>query len=253
MSMVFRYLKKIKLYIAMMIVICMLLPYIGAYAAPFDVTHLGSISMTLRTSGKKVPVPGAEFHLYRVTDCVMSGGAIEHIIVSEFAGAEIDLLKIDTKEMADKAAKYAVEKSCSHETAVTDSEGRFTKSDLVLGVYLVVQANEVKGFTKAAPFFITVGIIEDGEPVYDMDATPKVVVNSIQDPPGGGHSPTPTPTSTPTPVSPSEIPSPTVPASETLAQTGQTQWPVPFLACVGLGLVMSGLMIKTKKDEEEQE
>lgn len=238
---------------------------VNTWADTFDPSHLGSISMTLHTTVGDVPVPGAEFYIYKAADCHFDGTVLKHTLTTEFAASGIDLSQVDKKETAEAAALYASTSGASHLTVVTDSDGKFVKDSLSVGLYLVVQNNTVSDFSKAAPFFITVGRISGSNVYYDADATPKVDVKGkdipVIDPPGtrppNGIPPSVVPPSKVTPavtpgVTPVVSPSPTDSFGEPakiLAQTGQNRWQIPFLACIGLGLILAGLMLKTGKDE----
>ncbi len=237
-------------------IFCMFANGIVVNAETFDPTHKGSISLILRTSVGDIPIEGAEFRVYKAGECHFYGGRLTYTLTPEFEPSGIDLREVDKKETAKAAADYLRGKTIPFVSGTTDANGELTIDNLDVALYLVVQSNTVKGFSKVAPFFIAVGII-DGENVsYDSDASPKVEVGTISDPPGGTPPKTTPPAVTGTPpvtpaVNVSVTPIPSVVTTEVpkLVQTGQHKWQILVLCCVGLGLILSGLMIKTKKDE----
>ena len=244
--------KRNSIFIIIALIICIICTQ-SVHAASFDPDHIGSISLVLCTIKEDTPVEGAEFAVYKVADCVLIEGEDElrYTLTSDFEDADIDLARIDKAETAEKASKYALDTGLAPAgTGETDSDGRMTIGGLSVGLYLVVQTNKLEKYTVVKPFFIRVGAIENGDIEYDMDATPKVEVRTMVPPPGVTPTPAPGITPTPTPgVPPTVTPTP-APKEPTLAQTGQNKWQIPFLACIGMALIIEGLVIKTKKDEE---
>lgn len=247
-----------KLYIVLMIVVSILCANVNVYADTFDMSHKGSITMTLRTTGDNVSVKGAKFAIYKAADCGVYNDVLQHFWTSEFEAAGLDISLVDKEATASSAASFAKNSGLARDIVTTDSNGKFVKDDLEVGLYLVVQINTVSGFTVASPFFIAVGTLDGEDVTYDSDASPKVSVkkkNSTPEPskPVG---PKPTPKVTPgvTPkVTPGVTPTATPQVTEkvdTLAKTGQDRWQIPFLSCIGLGFILTGLMLKTGKDED---
>lgn len=248
-----------KLYIVLVIVVSMLCANVNAYADTFDMTHKGSITMTLRTTGDNVPVKGAKFAIYKAADCGVYSGVLQHFWTSDFAPSGLDISLVDNEATASSAAAFAKSAGIAREIVVTDGAGKFVKDNLEVGLYLVVQINTVSGFTVASPFFIAVGTLSGEDVTYDSDASPKVSVKRDGgvggDGPGPGKpvvSPYPTPKVTPG-VTPKVTPTVTPQVQgqiNKLPQTGQNRWQIPFLSCIGLGFILTGLMLKTGKNEE---
>lgn len=240
-----------KLYIVLMVLVCFVTNSIPAHAEVFDKTHKGSISLTLRTSVGDVPIEGAMFDAYRVADCDIVAGKLRYILTGDFVKSGIDLTKVGKKETASAAAEFAKKSSTPVASKTTDSLGKLAMDDLEVGLYLVMQTNTLSKYSKVDPFFIAVGIVDGENVTYDSDATPKIEVRSLSGPPKDNKV-TPTPSATPsaTPGVTNKVtgtPSVTLPI---LAQTGQDKWQIPVLACIGLGLILSGMMIKTKREEK---
>lgn len=245
-----------KLYIALAILFSVIMADVQVYADTFDLSHMGSIAMSLHTADG-VAVEGAEFYIYKAGYCIIDGGVLMHDWTADFSSAGIDIGKVNKKETATKAVTYADTAGLSHFTEITDSEGEFKLEDLEVGLYLVTQKNTVSGFTKTSPFFITVGQIDGTDVYYDSDASPKVTIKKKTGAggnPGGiggdAPDPTPAPSKSPTPKVTSTV-TPEVPGStNSLAQTGQNRWQIPFMACIGLAFILTGLMLKTGKNED---
>lgn len=241
-----------KLYIVLLIMVCIITNSVEARADVLDKSHKGSIALTLKTSVENIPIEGAEFAAYWVADCVEDSGKLRYKLSGDFVSSGIDLTKVDRKDTAKAAANFAKTHSTPVATAVTDASGNLTMDNLTVGLYLVIQTNSLEKYSTVSPFFIAVGIVNGENVSYDSDATPKIEVVKK----GGTNKKDvtppvkPTPEVTPTPptvVTPAVV-TPTA-ATPALPQTGQDRWQIPVLLCIGLGLVFSGLMMKMKKDE----
>ena len=243
-----------KLYIVLVIVVSMLCANVNVYADTFDMSHKGSITMTLRTTGDNVPVKGAKFAIYKAADCGVYGGVLQHFWTTEFAAAGLDISLVDKEATASSAASFTKSAGLAREVVTTDSTGKFVKGDLEVGLYLVVQINTVSGFSVASPFFIAVGTLDGEDVTYDSDASPKVSVKRNGGVGGDGPGPSPKVTPGVTPkVTPKVTPTVTPQVQgeiNKLPQTGQDRWQIPFLSCIGLGFILTGLMLKTGKDED---
>ena len=121
----------------------------------------------------------------------------------------------------------------SFDTVKSLTLGAARFEDLTLGLYLLVQETPAKGFSPAAPFVVSLPMMEEGKYVYEVDATTKTEL-------------------IPAPTTPAPTPPPP-PDDSKLPQTGQLNWPVPLMAVAGIGLFIMGwvLCFGRKKDENE--
>ena len=109
-----------------------------------------------------------------------------------------------------------------------DRDGNATFSDLTFGLYLVVQKTAAPGYGKTAPFLVSVPYLYADEYQYDVTSQPKTdlerEVKPTAPPSSGG--------------------------GKKLPQTGQLWWPVPVLACAGLGCIAVGLFRRREARDE---
>ena len=106
----------------------------------------------------------------------------------------------------------------SSDPVTVDKDGNATFSDLTFGLYLVVQKTAAPGYGKTAPFLVSVPYLYADEYQYDVTSQPKTDLERE--------------------VKPTAPPSPG--GGKKLPQTGQLWWPVPVLACAGLGCIAVG-------------
>ena len=218
----------IPLLLAVLLVISMGLT---AYAHDVpDMERTGSISITMCYG--VTPVGGGTLTLYRVGEVQENNGDYSFAPTGDFVDCGEVFDAVDEPELAQRLAEYAHEKALKGKTQSIRKDGTVCFEQLTLGLYLLVQETPAKGFSPAAPFVVSLPMLEEGKYVYEVDATTKTELI---------HAPT-----TPTPTPP-------IPDDPKLPQTGQLNWPVPLMAVGGLGLFILGwiLCFGRKKDENE--
>ena len=113
-------------------------------------------------------------------------------------------------------------------------DGKVTFSSLPFGLYLAVQKTAPAGYGKTEPFLVSLPYLYEGEYQYDVASQPKTDLERE------------VPTK---PTSPAT--NPTFPGGKKLPQTGQLWWPVPVLACGGLGCIVVGLFRRRRAGDED--
>ena len=194
-----------------------------------DYDRPGSISITMAYQEK--PVSGGELTLYRVADVSTTNGDYFFTYTADFAACTIPVTELSSSQIASELAAIAKDKKLTGKTQTIDKNGKVTFTDLTIGLYLLVQEKPASGYKKVNPFLVSVPYNDNGHYIYDVDTAPKNL-------PGMETEPTTQPTK---------------PGGK-LPQTGQTNWPVPVMATVGMLLVMGGLCLKAsarKKIYEE--
>ena len=101
-------------------------------------------------------------------------------------------------------------------------------------LYLAVQKTAPAGYGKTEPFLVSLPYLYEGEYQYDVASQPKTDLERE------------VPTK---PTSPAT--NPTFPGGKKLPQTGQLWWPVPVLACGGLGCIVVGLFRRRRAGDED--
>lgn len=216
-----------------------------------DLSREGSIHVTMRCEGDEVS--GGTLTLYRVGEVQEDDGNFSFRLSEDFAGSEASLEKLDAA-LAAELQDYAKEQNLEGVTEEIGGKGNVDFPGLKAGLYLLSQNRAASGYYRAAPFLVSIPMTENGEYVYDVDASPKVEVKEKPDRPDR---PTPpdepdkpdTPDTPETPEEPDEppiveIPDTPPPLAPTLPQTGQLNWPVPVLAVLGMALLALGFLVK---------
>lgn len=215
----------------LMLVLLLSMPLAASAHEVPDFDRPGSISITMAYKGE--PVSGGTLTIYRVADVVSEDGDYLFSYTDDYAGCSIPVTELDSSGLPAELAKIAQEKELMGTSKVVDKNGEVTFSDLKLGLYLVVQKYAASGYKKVNPFLVSVPYNDDGHYVYDVDTAPKNL-------PGPEAEPTTAPTNPPV-------------TDPKLPQTGQTNWPVPVMAVVGLLLITAGICFcsggKRKRDE----
>lgn len=220
-----------------------------------DLNREGSIRVTMRCEGESVP--GGTLTLYRVGDVQEEDGNFSFRLSEDFAESNVELGQLNAA-LAETLKDYANDQNLTGKTEAIGRDGRVEFAGLKVGLYLLVQEQAAPGYYKADPFLVTLPMTENGEYVYDVDASPKVEIVEKPDPPDRPpHEPPPPdepgPPDTPPPSEPpeepnepptEEIPDEPPPLAPGLPQTGQLNWPVPVLAVLGMALLAMGLLVK---------
>lgn len=248
--------KKISLLLAAVLLCC-----VSAFAhnTP-DLSQEGSIHVTMRC--EEETVSGGTLTVYRVGD-VQENYTFR--LTEDFAESRAELGQLNAA-LAETLKDYANDQNLTGKTEEIGRDGRVEFAGLKVGLYLLVQEQAAPGYYKADPFLVTLPMTENGEYVYDVDASPKVEVKdkpsrpdrpTTPDKPEEPGEPTQpdepeTPPETPEgPETPTtEIPETPTPLDPTLPQTGQLNWPVPALAVLGMALLAIGFLVKRNSYEK---
>lgn len=196
-----------------------------------DLDRTGSITVTLR-DGKKL-VSGGSLTLYKVGDIDGIDGDFIYVWTDDFVNCGLHPDSIQSESLAKDLADYA-QKNCKGVTRKIDENGTVKFSNLSVGLYLIVQTESPKNYNSVNPFLVTIPLTEDGEYVYDVNASPKVEIKTETTAP---HTVTTT-----TPSTEPELPS-----------TGQPRWPIPVLAVSGIVLFAAGFMMYSSRRKKQNE
>ena len=200
----------------------------AAHPVP-DESRNGHCSITVSMTYKEKAVRGGKLALHKVGDVAENDGNYSFVPVKEIQADIPEFGDIQSPELAGKLAKQ--EKKLTPVTAnpvTVGKDGKATFSDLTFGLYLVVQKTAAPGYGKTAPFLVSVPYLYADEYQYDVTSQPKTdlerEVKPTAPPSSGG--------------------------GKKLPQTGQLWWPVPVLACAGLGCIAVGLFRRREAKDE---
>ena len=201
----------------------------AAHPVP-DESRNGHCSITVSMTYKEKAVRGGKLALYKVGDVAENNGNYSFVPVKEIQADIPEFGDIQSPELAGKLAK--LEKKLTPVTAdpvTVGKDGNATFSDLTFGLYLVVQKTAASGYGKTKPFLVSLPYLYEGEYQYDVASQPKTdlerEVKPTSPPSSGG-------------------------GGGKLPQTGQLWWPVPVLACAGLGCIAVGLLRRREAKDE---
>lgn len=196
----------------------------------------GHCSITVSMTYKGKAVRGGKLALYKVGDVAENDGNYSFVPVEAIRGDIPAFGNIESPELAGELCKLE-----SKLTPVTvlpkkvGEDGNATFSDLTFGLYLVVQKTAASGYGKTAPFLVSVPYLYADEYQYDVTSQPKTDLERE------------VPTK---PTSPTTKPTTSSGGGKKLPQTGQLWWPVPVLACAGLGCIAVGLFRRWEARDE---
>ena len=219
--------KHLKSLLALLLLAC--LPLSAAAHPVPDEQKDGHCSITVTMTYQGKALPGGTLALYKVGDVAEEDGNYSFVPVEAIREDFAQFGDIQSPELAGKLLKLE-----SKLTPVTDlpkkvgEDGKATFSDLTFGLYLVVQKTAASGYGKTAPFLVSVPYLYADEYQYDVTSQPKTdlerEVKPTAPPSSGG--------------------------GKKLPQTGQLWWPVPVLACAGLGCIAVGLFRRWEARDE---
>ena len=202
----------------------------AAHPVP-DESRNGHCSITVSMTYKGKAVRGGKLALYKVGDVAEDDGNYSFVPVKEIQADIPEFGDIESPDLARKLAKR--EKKLTPVTAnpvTVGKDGKATFSDLTFGLYLVVQKTAASGYRKIAPFLVSVPYLYRDEYQYEVTSQPKTDLEQE--------------------VKPTAPPSSGGGGGGKLPQTGQLWWPVPVLACAGLGCIAVGLF-RRREDRNE--
>lgn len=217
--------KAISVLLALIVLLAMALPVSADIP---DLTKTGSLRLYFYWDNK--PLNGGKLTLYRVGDIVVDDDwNFSFALIPELADSRLSLDDPNDSELAQKLMALAKARKLP-ELKVPIKKGVAEAPTLASGLYLVTQneGETIKGYQPIAPFLISIPRMVAGEYVYEVEANPKV----------------------PLETTPSSTTGTTTSTNKKLPQTGQLWWPVPMLLCVGLACVVVGL-VRRRRDEDE--
>lgn len=154
-------------------------PAMASDSGAVDLIRNGSISVTLLDNQNSSPVSGAEITLYRVAGAYTFGYQLSYVFTDDFKGCGMNLDNLRQDGLETHLATYASAQNLSGiASKKTDASGLVTFPDLETGLYLVLQTKTTNGYYAMDPFLVSVPMTIANEWVYDVDASPKVEVNT---------------------------------------------------------------------------
>lgn len=221
---------------AMAVALCFVCTTAAFAHEAVDQSRTGSLTISMTYEGQAVS--GGSLELYRVGDVSEDDGNFSFTLSSEFAGSGVSLDDVEAAGLADDLAAYATAQGISGSVYEVDGNGNVSASGLTLGLYLVTQPEAADGYEAITPFLVSVPMYDEVNEsyVYDVDATPKVGTISL---------------APEEPEEPVEETPATGTDGSTMPKTGESNWMVPVLVVVGVGLVLVGAAVLLRKRSGE--
>ena len=214
--------------LALLLLLC--LPLSAAAHPVPDAQKDGQCSITVTMTYQEKALPGGTLALYKVGDVAEEDGNYSFVPVEAIRGDLAQFGDIQSPDLAGKLSK--LESKLTPVTALPQKvgeDGKVTFLNLPFGLYLVVQKTTPAGYGKTEPFLVSLPYLYEGEYQYDVASQPKTdlerEVKPTAPPSSGG-------------------------GGGKLPQTGQLWWPVPVLACAGLGCIAVGLLRRREAKDE---
>ena len=122
-----------------------------------------------------IVVTGAEFTIYKVGNIYVEGANVKYKLTDAFAPSGLSLTEIESEDLAEQLAKYAVENKIEGEKAIAARDGTVRFEDLDTGLYLLVQTATHPAYLPVCPFLVSVPMTADNgkDWLYQIEASPK--------------------------------------------------------------------------------
>ena len=146
-----------------------------------DLTRAGSISVTVKYDGKAVS--GGTLSVCRVGNITENNGDYSFTLVSDFVDSRVSLADPGSDRAAAELASFAEGRKMSMQTGEISEDGTIVFQNLEPGLYLLVQKDAADGYNEINPFLVSVPMLEGGEYIYEIDASPKVETEKTNIPP----------------------------------------------------------------------
>ncbi len=153
----------------------------AADAAAIDVGRVGSISLNLYAEEAKAHVTDGVLTLYQVASLMPDedGGWI-YAYSPAFADCALPLEDVSSPSLAEKLDEWTGSHELSGTDCSPDANGKIVFSNLAIGLYLIRQTVPSTGFEQINPFLVTLPLSEGEAWIYDIDAGPKIRVQTSE-------------------------------------------------------------------------
>lgn len=168
----------VKVLLVLLVVVIGMKPVLADSDNSLDFSRKGVVSVTLSelTTGNKVS--GAEVVIYKIADVY----SLENNLAFSYQSCLSDYQEeLEKGIVSDAVLELVVDNQVPSWKGVTNESGVVSFEKLELGLYLVVQTNQVVGYSKFEPFLVMIPQILDNKWVYEVEAVPKVDIVRLVD------------------------------------------------------------------------
>ena len=256
------------LLLALCMAVCCALPALAAPAASanIDLSRTGSMDVTLYDHQNDVPLRGGALTVYKVADVARTNGDLHFVYTADFTGCGIALGDLTDSTLASRLEAKLPARAAGTSHKISE-QGTVSFDALPLGLYLVVQTENSKGYEAINSFLVTPPEPDKPSEPEKPSEPDKPTQPGTPDEPDNPDMPVdpndpnrPVSPGTPdNPVNPGNPDNPVAPGSpdnpvapgrpdgNALPQSGQLNWPIPFMACSGVLLFAVGWVLDRKE------
>lgn len=164
--------------VMMLLISLMVIPRVWALeSGEFDLTKKGNIDIILSDNNNNL-VNDAEITIYKLADATIKNNNLTYEYDTSLSSCKQN---IDKGILSNNELECVLTNNITNITKTTNSLGKVEFKDLDLGLYLIMQTNEVKDYSKIKPFLLGLPTIEEDKWVYSISGTPKVEIKSLFD------------------------------------------------------------------------
>lgn len=164
--------------VMMLLISLMIIPRVWALEnGELDLTKKGNIDIILSDNNNNL-VKDAEITIYKLADATIKNNNLTYKYDTSLNSCKQN---IDKGILTNNELECVLTNNITKITKTTNSLGKVEFKDLDLGLYLIMQTNEVKDYSKIKPFLLGLPTIEEDKWVYSISGTPKVEIKSLFD------------------------------------------------------------------------
>lgn len=164
--------------VMMLLISLMIIPRVWALEnGELDLTKKGNIDIILSDNNNNL-VKNAEITIYKLADATIKNNNLTYKYEPSLNSCKQN---IDKGILTNNELECVLTNNITKITKTTNSLGKVEFKDLDLGLYLIMQTNEVKDYSKIKPFLLGLPTIEEDKWVYSISGTPKVEIKSLFD------------------------------------------------------------------------
>lgn len=169
--------KKVLKMVIVLVSLFITIPVMALESDELDLSKKGTINITLSDNENNV-VSDAEITIYKLADATIKNN---NLVFNYDDNLNTCAKNIDKGTLTNTELECILNANIKGISKNTDNLGKVTFKDLDLGLYLIIQTNDVKNYSKIKPFLLSIPVVSDNEWAYTVSGTPKVEVKSLFD------------------------------------------------------------------------
>ncbi|MBR1679823.1 MAG: Cna B-type domain-containing protein [Bacilli bacterium] len=147
-----------------------------------DFSKTGSIQMVLSEKQSDTPIHGVGLTALKIAGVNVKDNNLVLENMEEYKTCGLDFTTLKEEDsISEGAAHCFLEHALTKNHQVTDENGQLTFHDLELGLYLIVQPEEVKGYSTLQPFTLLIPQVIENDWVYEIFSEPKTEIKRLID------------------------------------------------------------------------